>query len=38
MTGNTKSILTYKTVIHENKQLFMEHAGSSNLYTGRMRQ
>lgn len=25
MTGNTKSILTYKTGIHENKQLFMEH-------------
>ena len=38
LTGNTKSILTYKTGIHENKQLFMEHAGSSNLYTSRMRQ
>ena len=38
MTGNTKSILTYKTGIQENKQLFMEHAGSSNLYTSRMRQ
>ena len=38
MTGNTKSILTYKTGIAETKQLFLEHAVSSNLYTSRMRQ